>query len=153
MISSIQNHAGRIVGGSENTRDPAELLQIEHAHARAASILEQSLNEIYLFDAETLHFEYVNSGAQRNLGYNMDKLRMMTPLDIKPEFDEASFRTMTDPLLYDMARRKCSFLKPCTSMPMARFIQSKFTRSYLRNRGARYFWQLFSISQPAGVPS
>ncbi|MDQ3185888.1 MAG: PAS domain S-box protein [Pseudomonadota bacterium] len=81
------------------TQDPVELLQTEDAHATTASILEQSLNEIYLFDAQTLRFEYVNSGAQRNLGYNMDKLRTMTPLDIKPEFDDASFRTMTNPLL------------------------------------------------------
>lgn len=100
MISSIQDHAGRITGRSEITQDPAESLQIEQVHATTASILDQSLNEIYLFDAQTLRFEYVNSGAQRNLGYNMDKLRTMTPLDIKPEFDETSFRTMTDPLLH-----------------------------------------------------
>ena len=100
MISSIQNHAGGIAGGSEITQDSAGLLQIEQVHATTASILEQSLNEIYLFDAQTLHFEYVNSGAQRNLGYDMDKLRMMTLLDVEPEFDEASFRTMTNPLLH-----------------------------------------------------
>ncbi|SCY44608.1 hypothetical protein SAMN05216420_106129 [Nitrosospira sp. Nl5] len=73
---------------------------MEQAQATTASILEQSLNEIYLFDAQTLRFEYVNSGAQRNLGYDMDKLRMMTPLDIKPEFDETSFRAMASPLLH-----------------------------------------------------
>lgn len=100
MISSIQNHAGSIAGGSEVTQDPVGLLQIEQAHATTASILEQSLNEIYLFDAQTLRFKYVNSGAQRNLGYHMEELRLMTPLDIQPEFDEASFRTMTNPLLH-----------------------------------------------------
>ena len=100
MISSIQNDAGGIAGGSEITQDSAGLLQIEQVHATTASILEHSLNEIYLFDAQTLHFEYVNSGAQRNLGHDMDKLRMMTPLDVEPEFDEASFRTMTNPLLH-----------------------------------------------------
>ena len=50
--------------------------------------------------SQTLRFEYVNRCAQRNLGHSMDVLRMMTPLDIKPEFDEASFRTMADPLLH-----------------------------------------------------
>lgn len=101
MISSIQNHAGSIAGSSEVTQDPAGLLQIEQAHATTASILEQSLNEIYLFDVQTLRFKYVNSGALHNLGYHMEALRLMTPLDIQPEFDEASFLAMTNPLLHD----------------------------------------------------
>ncbi|WP_232297998.1 PAS domain S-box protein [Nitrosospira sp. NpAV] len=82
------------------TREICELAPIENACTRVDGILEQSLNEIYLFDAQTLHFEYVNSRARLNLGYSMDTLRMMTPLDIKPEFDEASFRTLVNPLLH-----------------------------------------------------
>jgi PAS domain S-box-containing protein len=69
------------------------------SYIRIARILEQSVNEIYLFDAETLLFEYVNEGGRRNLGYDMETLRRMTPLDIKPEFDEATFRAMIRPLL------------------------------------------------------
>jgi PAS domain S-box-containing protein len=81
--------------GSTDTpvRDPSS------SYIRIARILEQSVNEIYLFDAETLLFEYVNEGGRRNLGYDMEALRRMTPLDIKPEFDEASFRAMIHPLL------------------------------------------------------
>ncbi len=80
---------------------PAEgTIHIVNTNGRAASILEQSLNEIYLFDAETLHFEYVNSGARGNLGYDMPMLRTMTPLDLQPEFDEESFRVMINPLLH-----------------------------------------------------
>ena len=62
-------------------------------------VLESSLNEIYVFDAETLRFEYVNRGAQRNLGYSFEQLRGMTPLDIKPKFTEALFRETIGPLL------------------------------------------------------
>lgn len=69
------------------------------SYIRIARILEQSVNEIYLFDAETLLFEYVNESGRYNLGYDMETLRRMTPLDIKPEFDEASFRAMVHPLL------------------------------------------------------
>ena len=69
------------------------------AYLRIARILEQSVNEIYLFDAETLLFGYVNEGGRRNLGYDMETLRRMTPLDIKPNFDEPSFRAMIRPLL------------------------------------------------------
>jgi PAS domain S-box-containing protein len=80
-------------GGSADTAESDPL------YIRVARILEQSVNEIYLFDAETLLFEYVNEGGRRNLGYDMETLRRMTPLDIKPDFDEASFRAMIHPLL------------------------------------------------------
>lgn len=99
MISPIKSHAGTIASIAEISREIAELPHIESEHTRIASILEQSLNEIYLFDTLTLRFEYVNKCAQRNLGYSMDRLRMMTPMDIKPDIDEASLRIMADPLL------------------------------------------------------
>ena len=67
--------------------------------ARLADVLEKSLNEIYLFDAETLRFQYVNPCARHNLGYSAETLCTLTPLDLKPEFDEASFRKMLTPLL------------------------------------------------------
>ena len=77
----------------------AELKQIDSLHSRLSAILEQSLNEIYLFNTQTLRFAYVNRCAQRNLGYSMDALRTMTPLHIIPEFDEVSFRSMSAQLL------------------------------------------------------
>ena len=79
--------------GSANTAAP------DPSYIRIARILEQSVNEIYLFDAETLLFEYVNESGRYNLGYDVETLRRMTPLDIEPEFDEASFRAMVHPLL------------------------------------------------------
>ncbi|PTR09958.1 PAS domain S-box-containing protein [Nitrosospira sp. Nsp5] len=100
MISPIKNPAGRITCVSEMNQETRELTQIENVHVEVDGILEQSLNEIYLFDIQTLRFEYVSSRAQLNLGYSLDRLWMMTPLDINPEFDEASFRTMTNPLLH-----------------------------------------------------
>ena len=64
-----------------------------------AHVVERSLNEIYLFDAKTLHFSYVNAGARANLGYTLEQLAQMTPVDIKPEMDEVQFRAMIAPLL------------------------------------------------------
>ncbi len=66
--------------------------------ARLLSVLESSLNEIYIFDVDTLRFEYVNECARANLGYSMDAMRRMTPLDIKPDFAEAAFQTLIEPL-------------------------------------------------------
>ena len=66
--------------------------------AEFGGLLDASLNEIYTFDAETLHFLQINRGALKNLGYSMDELRQFTPLDIKPEFSWESFETLLQPL-------------------------------------------------------
>ncbi|HIJ80638.1 MAG TPA: GAF domain-containing protein [Desulfuromonadales bacterium] len=62
-------------------------------------ILESSMNEIYVFDAETLRFTYVNHGALSNLQYSFEQITSMTPVDIKPEMTETSFRGIVQPLL------------------------------------------------------
>jgi PAS domain S-box-containing protein len=62
-------------------------------------IFEDSLNEIFLFRADTLKFTQVNTAAQKNLGYSMDEILNMTPLDFKPEFTEESFARLVEPLL------------------------------------------------------
>ena len=61
-------------------------------------ILEHSLNEIYVFDAKALHFIEVNRGARNNLGYTLDELRRLTPLDIEPKFTGDSFEHLIEPL-------------------------------------------------------
>ena len=63
------------------------------------NILEQSINEIYIINSKTLHFEHVNQGGINNLGFSLDELKNMTPLDIKPEFELASFTDLIRPLL------------------------------------------------------
>ncbi len=70
----------------------------EDASIRFGHIFEDSLNEIYLFDADTLKFTQVNSAAQHNLGYTMEELQQLTPLDIKPEFTAESFAKSIAPL-------------------------------------------------------
>jgi PAS domain S-box-containing protein len=78
-----------------------DLTQLRQAQQREnvfAQVMEESRNEIYLFDAETLLFHQVNRGARENLGYTMDELRRMTPVDIKPEFTADQFEEMVAPL-------------------------------------------------------
>ncbi|HET8735141.1 MAG TPA: PAS domain S-box protein [Pricia sp.] len=64
-----------------------------------AKIFDESLNEIYVFDAESLFFTQVNKEAQRNLGFSLEELKGKTPLDIKPDFNLAKFGRLIDPLL------------------------------------------------------
>lgn len=64
-----------------------------------SDLINRSLNEIYIFNKDTLRFEYVNKGAEKNLGYSMEQLQRMTPLDVKPEFNHESFHKLLLPLL------------------------------------------------------
>jgi diguanylate cyclase (GGDEF)-like protein/PAS domain S-box-containing protein len=79
-------------------RDITERKQNEEMIARFGRVLDASSNEIYIFDADTLRFVQVNVGAQKNLGYDMDDLRVMTPLDLKPEYTREQFEAVLKPL-------------------------------------------------------
>lgn len=61
-------------------------------------IIEKSLNEIYLFDADSYNFLFVNEGARVNTGYSQAEFLDMTPLDVKPKHDLSSFEEIIAPL-------------------------------------------------------
>jgi len=61
-------------------------------------IVEDSLHEIFVFGSDTLRFIEVNRGARENLGFSMEELKSMRPVDIKPEFTAARFAEMIEPL-------------------------------------------------------
>jgi PAS domain S-box-containing protein len=60
--------------------------------------IDRSFNEVFIFDAETLRYSYANRGALENLGYTMDVLRTMTPMDLKTELSEPELRSVLDEL-------------------------------------------------------
>ena len=88
-------------GRRVSNRDITGRLEAEEARSQLSVIIERSLNEIYLFDAETLRFKHVNQGALKNIQYTLEELKGMTPVDIKPLVTETSFRAMIQPLLAD----------------------------------------------------
>ena len=67
-------------------RDIEDRKRTESLNARLGRIVEDSLNEVYVFDADSLKFIQVNRGARENLGYAMDELAELTPIDLKPGF-------------------------------------------------------------------
>ncbi len=79
--------------------DITERKKAEEEVSHWFQIFNESLNEIYVFDASTFKFVNVNHGAQINIGYNLDELRNMTPADIKPDFKENTFRKLVRPLI------------------------------------------------------
>ncbi len=79
--------------------------RVELRDAGMAKIIEESLNEIYVFDQETLRFIEVNRGARENLGYSLEELQERMPSDIKIDYDEKSFRERIKPLLTGEKKR------------------------------------------------
>lgn len=71
----------------------------EGLRERLGRILDNSSNEIYVFDASTLRFTQVNASARANLGFSSEELAGMTPLDISPELSPDAFRKQVEPLL------------------------------------------------------
>ncbi|MDA7948729.1 MAG: PAS domain S-box protein [Hyphomicrobiaceae bacterium] len=93
------SHAPLPGGGWVATHeDISELAKAEAMNQRLARIVEDAINEIYVFDAETLKFLQVNKSACNNLGYSLDELRNLTPIDIKPEHTRESFEDVISPL-------------------------------------------------------
>lgn len=92
----FEDHNGKLI--LEIFVDLTERKKAEGKLARLGRILDDSTNEIYVFDTDTLHIMQVNQGAQRNLGYTMEAFKALTPLDLKPEFTKQSFESLLAPL-------------------------------------------------------
>lgn len=93
---------GQFAYGFAFVTDLSEQKQGEAERMRLQQMLEASLHEIYVFTCDTLQFVYASPSALRNLGYSMEQMRSMTPVDIKPALDEQTFRATVSPLLSGM---------------------------------------------------
>ena len=71
----------------------------EEARRHLFDIVEKSINEIYVFDSETLQFKYANHGALSNLQYTLEEIKEKTAPEIKPDMTEETFRSLIQPLL------------------------------------------------------
>ena len=82
----------------ELRREMALRLAAEDEQRKFGAIIDTSLNEIMVFAQDSLRFEYANRSALDKLGRTMEELRLMTPVDIEPEFDEKVYRALLAPL-------------------------------------------------------
>jgi PAS domain S-box-containing protein len=65
---------------------------------RFKETLDATLDGVSIFDARRFKYYYVNQGALSQLGYERDELLAKTPFEIKPQFNEKSFRRLLKPL-------------------------------------------------------
>jgi PAS domain S-box-containing protein len=76
-----------------------ERQQQDKALRQFKTTLDSTRDCVFMFSADDLKFFYVNRGAMDQIGYSEQEMLKMTPYDIKPDFDEASFRQMLAPML------------------------------------------------------
>lgn len=118
-------------------RDISQRKQNEERLGYLGRILDESVNEIYVFDATTLRFTQVNKGARENVGYSMEELCGMTPLDLKPELSTEQYMEVLSPLRTgkreQVGFRTTHRRKDGTSYPVEVHIQ------YLQEEGRRVF--------------
>ncbi len=86
----------RLVRGSMT--NITERKKAEQAERNLGRIVEESLNEIYIFNANSLVLDNVNRGARENLGYAMEELGELTILDLQPELTPHEFAQLVEPL-------------------------------------------------------
>ena len=67
--------------------------------SRFKNTLDRTLDCVFMFDADSFRFFYVNEGAMRQVGYSRDELLHMHPFDIRPDISEAQFHALIAPLL------------------------------------------------------
>ncbi len=96
---AVHDESGHITHVRTALLDVSERKQAEATRLEALSTLDAIVDGAFIFDPQTLRFSYANEGAVRQVGYSHEELLRMTPLDLKPEFDEPRFRAMIAPLV------------------------------------------------------
>lgn len=85
---SVDSDTGYIV----ILRDITEKLRGENLATRLGRLLDNAVEEIYIFDAQTLYFLEINRGARNNLGYRPEQLTRMTPMSISSGIESETFQ-------------------------------------------------------------
>ena len=82
-------------------RDITERVESEDRLHRVLQTLDASDDAMFMFDADTLRFAFVNAGAERLIGYSAAELLAMTPLHLNPYTTDADYHRLVDGLLQD----------------------------------------------------
>ncbi len=104
-VNPIRASNGKIthfVGIQNNVTDR---VMAEQEINHLIKIFNDSLNEIYVFDAESLEFTHANFGAQKSIGYKLAELKSMKPYELMPEFNKKEFKKLIKPILTNSRRK------------------------------------------------
>jgi two-component system sensor kinase FixL len=102
-VSEVAWQGQRLFAGV--ARDITERKKAEAEQAALGTVLEESLNEVYFFDARSLRIVQMNRGARENLGYGVDEVGRLTWLDIEPHWTRQDCLQRLQPLLNGTQRK------------------------------------------------
>jgi len=98
----LKDHLVRLGTAVERTlemlRERRERERAERTAVSLHRIIDNSLNEIFIFEAESLRFVHANQGALVNLGYALDELRELALVDITLNLSLDAFDRVVEPL-------------------------------------------------------
>ncbi|MDG6778873.1 diguanylate cyclase [Thiomicrorhabdus sp. zzn3] len=78
--------------------DISEQKATEQHNQELINLIDQSSDQIYVFNQFSLKFTYLNQAALHNIGYTFEEAMELTPKDIQPEMDREQFLAKLKPL-------------------------------------------------------
>lgn len=96
VLPGPDGNGARVVG---TVHDITDRTQAEQKNNLLADILESSLNEIYIVEAETFRIEHANKCALNNLGYQIGDLKSLRLWDVNPLYNKEAIQHQVRPLL------------------------------------------------------
>ncbi len=107
-INPIRNRDGKITHFVGIQNNITNRVKAEEEIRHFLKIFDESLNEIYVFDVETLRFSHVNYGAQKNTGYAIREIKRLTTTELITGITQDRFREILDPLKLS-SKKKITF--------------------------------------------
>ena len=109
-------------------RDVTERVEAEDQLHRVLRTLDATDDGVFIFDANTLRFSFVNDGAVRLVGYSHAELLTMTPLHLNPYTTDAEYRRVVAALLDNetapIVRQVTLLRKDGSEVPVEKTLQS-----------------------------
>jgi two-component system sensor histidine kinase DevS len=109
-------------------RDISERVQAEDYLHRVLHTLDASDDGVFIFDAATLRYSYVNEGAVRLTGYSHEELAAMTPLHLNSSAVDLDYRQLVEALEADpdqaIVRQTMLLRKDGEEVPIEKTYQS-----------------------------
>ena len=96
MIFDTHKKPIKLIG---TTLDITEQVQLREHNEELAAIIEHSGTEIYIVEAQTYNYLYVNEAALKRLGYSREEMNDVSIFDVNQEMDIESVRTLEKELI------------------------------------------------------
>ena len=91
-----------------SARDTAVRVEAEDQLHRVLHTLDSTDDGVFIFDAATMRFQFVNDGAVRLVGYERAELLTMSLLHLNPYTSELEYRRLIRSLLDERPLRSCA---------------------------------------------